>query len=450
MSSLHGRILIVDDEPKMTQAVAAALRRSGCECLTANDGEQALEIFEQHGADVVITDRRMPRMDGLELMGRLLRIRADLPVIVVTAYGDVRSAVNAMRQGAFHYLTKPFDLDELRSLVARALELQQLQTENRRLRRELADRQSGNLVAHSATMARVLDLVDRAADSQATLLIQGESGTGKEMIARRAHFSSPRARKPFVAVNCKAFAGGVLESELFGHEKGAFTGADQRRAGCFERADGGTLFLDEIGEIDIGFQAKLLRVLQESEVQRVGGDTPIAVDVRIIAATNRDLRLGIRDSTFREDLFYRLHVIPVTLPPLRERREDIVPLAESFLQRACRLGGRRLALGAEAEQALLAHPWPGNVRELENAIERGVVLARGEVLGPEELLLDERPVGPRAAEPGTLQETLDQAATERITAALAQHTGRRAEAAAELGIDRTTLFRWMKRLSISD
>ena len=450
MSTLQGRILIVDDEPKMTQAVATALRRSGCECATAEDGEQALELFEQHGADVVITDRRMPRMDGIELMGRLLRLRADLPVIVVTAYGDVRSAVDAMRQGAFHYLTKPFDLDELRSLVARALELQQLQNENRRLRRELADRQTGNLVAQSEAMTKVLDLVDRAASSQATLLIQGESGTGKEMIARRAHFSSPRARQPFIAVNCKAFAGGVLESELFGHEKGAFTGAEQRRAGCFERAHGGTLFLDEIGEIDMGFQAKLLRVLQEGEVQRVGGDTPIPVDVRIVAATNRDLRLGIRDATFREDLFYRLHVIPVTLPPLRERREDIVPLAKSFLQRAGRLSGHQLKLGPEAEQALLTHPWPGNVRELENAIERGVVLARGEVLGPEELLLDEPQLGRDATEPGPLQETLDHAATERITAALVQHGGRRAEAAVELGIDRTTLFRWMKRLSISD
>ena len=441
----QGRVLIVDDEAKMAEAMAKALRRSGYACAVATDGEQALELFREQGADVVISDRRMPRMDGDALLRRLLELQADLPVILVTAFGDVRSAVAAMQQGAFDYLTKPFDLDELRHLVARALELRRLQTENSRLRRELADRRAGGLVAESPAMVKVLELVDRAASSQATVLIQGESGTGKEVIARRVHFASPRASGPFVAINCKAFAPGVLESELFGHEKGAFTGAEGRRLGCFERASGGTLFLDEIGDIDVGFQAKLLRVLQEGEVQRVGGDTPAAVDVRVVAATHQDLRTAIRDGRFREDLFYRLNVIPVRIAPLRERPEDILPLARAFLKR-CARDTPSLTYSADAEAALMNHPWPGNVRELENAVERAVVLARGPEIGVEELLLDEPGESVETPNRGTLQDCLDQAATQRIRRALEHHQGRRSDAAAELGIDRTTLFRWMKRL----
>ncbi|MEM9598968.1 MAG: sigma-54 dependent transcriptional regulator [Acidobacteriota bacterium] len=445
------RILVVDDEPRMAESVAVALRRSGYRCHTCVGGAEALAAFDAHGADVVVTDRRMPGMDGVELMGRLLERSPELPVILVTAFGDVRSAVAAMGQGAFHYLTKPFDHDELRGLVARALELGQLQRENRLLRTELGAAVAGDLIAEDDAMTDVLDRVDRAAPSDATVLIQGESGTGKEGVARRLHARSPRLGRPFVAVNCKAFAPGVLESELFGHEKGAFTGATAPRPGCFERADGGTLFLDEIGETEPDFQAKLLRALQEGEVQRVGGGEPRRVDVRIVAATNRDLRREIAEGRFREDLFYRLAVIPVTLPPLRRRPGDVLPLARHFLGRCAERSGRPLELTDAAEAALLEHPWPGNVRELENAIERASVLARTGPINAEDLLLQEASPDswtPPGEDSGTLQESLDLAAARRIRRALERHGGRRAEAAAALGVDRTTLFRWMKRLGI--
>jgi transcriptional regulator with GAF, ATPase, and Fis domain len=279
-------------------------------------------------------------------------------------------------------------------------------------------------------------------------LIQGESGTGKELVARLLHFWSDRVGNPFVPVNCKAFAEGILESELFGHEKGSFTGAVSARTGCFERAGGGTLFLDEIGEISPEFQAKLLRVLQDGEILRVGGSQPRRVDVRIVAATNRNLREEVSAGRFREDLFFRLNVIPIQLAPLRERREDILPLARHFLERHSREAHRVLTLGAEATKALQGHPWPGNVRELENAIERAVVLARSDEVTLEDLLLEQTPLSAPVSSDGTLQETLDQAASSRIAAALRAANNQRAEAARILGIDRTTLYRMMKRLGL--
>ena len=288
----------------------------------------------------------------------------------------------------------------------------------------------------------------RAAPSDATVLLTGEAGTGKERIARRLHLASLRSEGPFVAVNCRAFAPGVLESELFGHEKGAFTGAESRRDGCVQRADGGTLFLDEIGDVEPEFQAKLLRVLQEGEVQRVGADRPLTVDVRVVAATHRDLRHEVAEDRFREDLYFRLAVIPILLPPLRERRADVLPLARHFLARSDK------SLSSDAERVLEMHGWPGNVRELENAMERAAVLCRGEVIGAEDLWLDEtttRPAPGPASESlaaGTLQETLDAAAADRIRAALDAHDGRRNDAAEELGVDRSTLFRMIKRLEV--
>ena len=302
-------------------------------------------------------------------------------------------------------------------------------------------------------MRAVLAMVDRAAPSEATVLIQGESGTGKELVARRLHVQSRRADSPFVAVNAKAFAAGVLESELFGHEKGAFTGADSVRQGCFERADGGTLFLDEIGEIDLAFQAKLLRVLQEGEVLRVGGHEPTRVNVRCVAATNRDLRAAIAEGRFREDLFYRLEVIPIRLPPLRDRAADIVPLARHFLARL-EADGRARVFSPEAIALLESHPWPGNVRELENAVERAVVLAAGRVIGPDDLLLERHDGRPpsMASDPDTESETLragiDRFTAQRIRDALAAHRGRRGAAAEALGVDRSTLFRLVRRLEI--
>jgi DNA-binding NtrC family response regulator len=431
------RVLVVDDEPRMAESIATALGRRGHECVIANSGEQALARFAEAAADVVVTDLRMPGMDGLALLGKL---PDTVPVIVLTAHGDVPSAVEAMQKGAFHFLTKPFDNDELRSLVQKALELQSLKRENRALRRELGE----ELIAHSKQMKDLCALVDRAAPSKAAVLLLGESGTGKELIARRVHFASDRVSAPFIAVNMKAFSSGVLESELFGHERGAFTGASAARAGCFERASGGTLLLDEIGEIDPDFQAKLLRVLQEGEVLRVGGDRPRKVDVRIVAATNRDLRREVQQGRFREDLFFRLAVIPVQVPALRERPDDVLPLAEHFLDRHARESGRTLSLSDAARRALCAHSWPGNVRELENAIERAVVLAPGDEIGPENLLLP--PSAP--AESESLDDALDRAAAMRIRAALAETGGRRAEAATALGVERTTLYRLMKRLGI--
>ncbi|CAM2065288.1 Sigma-54-dependent Fis family transcriptional regulator [Sulfidibacter corallicola] len=445
------RIMIVDDERTMAHAIARTLERKGYQCRTFFDGHEALAGFDREGADLVITDQRMPTMNGVTLLRHLRERRPELPVIILTAYGDVSRAVEAMKEGAFDYLTKPFDNNELRTLVGRALKLNRLERENDRLRKALTgdDRE---VLAESPAMKQVLALVDRAADSDATVLILGESGTGKEVIARRLHLRSTRLDRPMVAVNCKAFAESLLESELFGHVKGAFTGAQTARTGCFERAHDGTLFLDEIGEISLSFQAKLLRVLQEREVVPVGGDRARKVDVRLIAATNRDLRAEMAADRFREDLYFRLNVIPIQLPPLRDRSEDILPLAERFLDAHAQRTGRAHHLSQSACDRLMAHPWPGNVRELENAVERAAVLAREERIEAEDLLLE------RLVEPGpkkgeveipSLQEALDRAAERCITDALKAADGRKRDAARLLGVDRTTLYRFMKRLDLS-
>jgi len=443
------RILVVDDEERMAAVVAAALGRAGYECETCASGESALAALDARGADAIVTDWKMPGIDGMELLRRVHATRPGLPVVLLTAFGNVPAAVAAMRDGAFDYVTKPFDNDELRACVARALDLSRLERENRYLRQEVTGRYAPeSVVAESARSRELFALVRRVAPSKAAVLIQGESGTGKELIARLVHFWSDRVGGPFVAVNCKAFAERVLESELFGHEKGAFTGAVGARAGCFERAGGGSLFLDEIGDVTPEFQAKLLRVLQEGEVLRVGGTAPRAVDVRVVVATNRVLRDEVAAGRFREDLFFRLNVIPLQLAPLRERRADVLPLARHFLARHAAEAGRRLDLSPAAEQALLVHAWPGNVRELENAIERGVVLARGETIEPEDMLLHETTGVPAAAGGASLQDAMDGAAVARLRAALGAAGGNRAEAARQLGIDRTTLYRLMKRLGI--
>jgi DNA-binding NtrC family response regulator len=446
---MKARILIVDDEERMASVVATALGRAGYECETCTSGAAALAALAEHGADIVVTDWKMPQMDGMELLRQLRAHRPGLPVILLTAHGSVPSAVTAMREGAFDYVTKPFDNDELRAVVARALDMTRLERENRYLRQEVASRYAPeSMVAESARSKELLLLLRRVAPSRSTVLIQGESGTGKELVARLLHYWSERVGQPFVAVNCKAFAEGVLESELFGHEKGAFTGATTARAGCFERATDGTLFLDEIGETSPDFQAKLLRVLQDGEVLRVGATQSRRVDVRLVAATNRVLREEIAAGRFREDLFFRLNVIPISLAPLRDRRDDILPLAHHFLERHAAEAGRRLQLAPEAEQVLLAHAWPGNVRELENAIERAVVLSRTDRVTPEDLLLENDIARLPADGDGTLQDHLDRAATARIRAALDVVHGQRAEAARILGIERTTLYRMMKRLGL--
>lgn len=447
------RLLVLDDEQRMVDILAMVLRREGYEVHPCVRPREALDTLGAEPFDLLITDLKMSDMDGLTILQRAKTIDAELPVILLTAHATVATAVTAIRNGAFDYVEKPFDNDELKVLVQRALDVTRLARENRYLRAELKHRYALDaLVAESPAMHDVLDLARRAARSRSTVLITGESGTGKEMIARTVHYHSDRVGQPFVAVNCKAFAEGVLESELFGHEKGAFTGADRAKPGLFERAGGGTLFLDEIGEVSLDFQGKLLRVLQERKCQRVGGAEERVIDVRVVAATNRDLRAEVTAGRFREDLYFRLAVIPIHLPPLRERQEDVLPLARHFLAKwNAELSRKLLGWTPEVETHLLRHTWPGNVRELENTIERGVVLARGERITLEDLLIEVEPENTskeetaRFTESGDLQSFLDQAAAERIRVVLAEVHGARLEAARRLGVDRTTLYRLMRK-----
>ena len=431
----------------MAEVIATALRSAGHECEVATDGERALKLISERAYDAVVTDWKMPEIDGMELLRRIKRDRPGLPVIFITAYGSISSAVAAMRAGAFDYVTKPFDNDEMRTAVGRALEMAQLKRENTYLSQTATSRYSPDtIVAESPRSRELFDLVRRAAPSHASVLIEGESGTGKELVARMLHYYSERVGGPFVAVNCKAFAAGVLESELFGHEKGAFTGAATAHPGCFERASGCTLFLDEIAEVGTDFQAKLLRVLQESEVLRVGGTAPRRVDVRIVAATNRAIREEIATGRFREDLFFRVNVIPIQTPPLRERREDIISLARQFLAAHAGESNRKLEFSPETEDVLLKYPWPGNVRELENVVERAAVLCRSDRIRPEDLLFDRPIPSNKVPAKGTLQDSIDDVVRTRINAALEASEGNRAEAARALGIDRATLWRLIKRL----
>jgi len=449
---MNPRVLVLDDEPRMAEIVGMVLRRDGFDVETFTNGNEALARHDADPFDLVLTDLRMPAPDGLEVLKRVRAASSDTPVILFTAHATIANAIEALREGAFDYVQKPFDNEALRACVRRALEINRLSRENRYLRAELGQRHAlADIVATSDAMNDVLDLVRRAARSPATVLITGESGTGKELIARAVHFHSDRVSGPFVAVNCKAFAEGLLESELFGHERGAFTGADRTREGLFEAASGGTLFLDEIGEISEAFQAKLLRVLQEREVRRVGDDRARPVDVRVVVATNRDLQTEVAEGRFREDLFFRLAVIPIRIPPLRERREDILPLARHFLLQFQRRSERRFnALGAEAEALLAEHDWPGNVRELENAIERAVVLAVGDALLPSDLLLEQRSGDSDPPADTTLQAHLDAATRAAIHEALSATGGAKSDAAARLAIDRTTLYRLIKKYDLGE
>ena len=452
----QARIAVLDDERRMVEILEMVLRREHYDVETFTDPKQALAALESRPFDLLITDLRMPEPDGLEVLRRARAADPELPVILMTAHATIPTAIAAMREGAFDYVEKPFDNDELRTLVRRAVDVTRLSRENRYLRAELASRYALDaVVAESPALREALDLVRRAARSPSTVLITGESGTGKELIARAVHYHSKRVGRPFVAANCKAFAAGVLESELFGHEKGAFTGADRAKAGLFEAANGGTLFLDEIGEVSLDFQGKLLRALQERKIQRVGSTDERPVDVRIVAATNRDLEADIRDGRFREDLYFRLAVIPIHLPPLRERKEDLLPLARHFLAKWNRELEREIAgWSDEVEAYFLRHAWPGNVRELENTIERGVVLARGERIELDDLLVEtsaggEGDSGPREiGSAGSLQDFLDESAAEKIRSVLEEVGGKRVEAARRLGVERTTLYRLMRKYGI--
>ncbi len=462
---MKARVAVLDDEQRMVEILTMILSRDGHDVRGFLEPQAALDSYDADPFDLLITDLRMPQLDGVEVLKRLRAKDAHLPVILITAHATVATAVAALREGAFDYVQKPFDNDELRVVVNRALDHTRLERENRYLRAEVRSRYSlDGVVAESEAMRAALDLARRAAKSPATVLVSGESGTGKELVARSVHYHSDRVGGPFVAVNCKALAAGVLESELFGHERGAFTGADRSNRGLFETAGGGTLFLDEIGDIDAEFQAKLLRVLQEKTVRRVGGSADIAVDVRVVAATNKDLRVEASAGNFREDLYFRLAVIPITLTPLRERREDVLPLARHFLEKwSAELGRVGMSWAEEVERYLLSHAWPGNVRELENGIERAVVLAREATIELGDIVLDapgdtvnaadgaagrDGCAGGDGKEPKSLREFLDVAARDRIHAALEQAGGTRTEAARALDIDRATLYRLMRKYEI--
>jgi DNA-binding NtrC family response regulator len=385
-SAPRSRVLVVDDEPNMCRSLAIVLSEEGrYEVDTATSGAAALPKLER--VDLVLTDLSMPGMDGLELLRRTKEASPETPVVLMTAYSTVQSAVEAMKGGAFEYLIKPFANEELLSVVESALKLRRLTRENRRLRQQIAEgARFGDLLGKSEAMRRTFHVIERAADTDATVLIRGESGTGKELVARAIHFQGHRKDGPFVALNCAALTEALLESELFGHEKGAFTGAIRTKIGRLEQAQAGTLFLDEIGEMPQQLQTKLLRALQERSFERVGGTETLRVDIRVIAATNRDLEKAVADGSFREDLYYRLNVILVDMPPLRERMEDVPLLTEYFLgSKAEDLGVRGKTLSEAAQQALLEYDYPGNVRELENIIERAIVLADGDTITPQDL-----------------------------------------------------------------
>ncbi len=447
-------LLIVDDEKNTREGLARALR-GPYRVLLADTGARALELLGGETVDLLLSDVRMPGMDGLTLMRRALA-RTPQPVcILLTAYGTIETAVEAMKDGAYDFLTKPVNLDRLDLLLQRALASRDMEKENRRLREQLDARYGlEQIVGTSPAMEEVFDTIRQVAPSRATVLVQGESGTGKELVAHAVHQLSPRAKGPFVAVHCAALAPSLLESELFGHESGAFTGAVEKRLGRFELADGGTLFLDEIGEIPGSVQVKILRVLEEHRFERVGGQATLDVDVRLIAATNRDLEAMVEQGTFRGDLFYRLHVVAINLPPLRERMDDMPLLANRFLREFAAENGKQVeGITADALDVLMGCSWPGNVRELRNVIERMVVMGRGDKLsvrdippGLREAAGAPRPPRGRHGADRSLSE-LERAA---VTQALEACGGNRVQAARRLGISRRTLHRKLNEYGLRE
>ena len=385
----HFHILVVDDEPVQREMIGGFLKKQGFEVIAADSAERALELFRQDAFDLVLTDQKMAEMSGLELLQAVHTINAETPVILITAFGTIEAAVTALKHGAIDYLTKPLNLDELLYRIRQVSDRYRIINENRELREALQDRHRiEGIIGESGAMLEVLSIVRRVAPSEATVLIRGESGTGKELIAKAIHFGSPRARGPLVKVNCAALPEALLESELFGHEKGAFTGALTSRQGRFELANGGTIFLDEIGDLPLHLQAKLLRVLQEREFEKVGSSRPIRVNVRIMAASHRPLEDLIKAGQLREDLYYRLNVVTIFIPPLRERRSDVALLLDHFLRQYAEKNGKTIrGLTPEGRDILLRYDYPGNVRELENIIERAVVLTRDDVIGSGDLPL---------------------------------------------------------------
>ncbi len=448
-------ILIVDDEKNYPPVLGAILEEEGYETLAANSGPEALEVLKNADVDLVLTDMKMPGMDGIELMERIKAVDPDLPVIMMTAHGTVEKAVEAMEKGAFSYILKPFDNDRMILYAKKACALYRIIRENRRLKSDMAHRYGfGNLIGKSKAMRQVFEMIEKVAPTAATVLIEGESGTGKELVAKSIHYGSPRREDPFIAVNCSALAESLLESELFGHERGAFTGAVSMKKGRFELADKGTLFLDEIGELSGNLQVKLLRVLQEKCFERVGGTRPIPVDIRLIVATNKHLKEEVAEGRFREDLFFRLNVIGIAIPPLRERREDIPLLVDHFIKKYAgerKAGAPIEGIEPEVGRLFYDYDWPGNVRELENVIERAMILCPSCVIRDSDLpvefkngahptdFIDAIPLEAR------LEETLDLLERKMIQRALSHCDNVQTNAADLLGIGKSVMSKKIKK-----
>jgi len=448
-------VLIVDDEKNYPPILGAVLEEEGYETLAAHSGQEALEILANSDIDLVLTDMKMPSMDGIELLEKIKTKDQDIPVLLMTAHGTVNKAVEAMQKGAYTYLLKPFDNERLVIYVHKAIATYQVVKENRRLRHEVGTHFSfGNIIGKSKAMQEIYETIQKVAPATASVLIEGESGTGKELVAKSIHFNSPRKKRPFIAVNCSSFAETLLESELFGHEKGAFTGAVAMKKGRFELADGGTLFLDEIGELSPSLQVKLLRVLQEKVLERVGGTRPLPVDFRLIAATNKELKKEVAGGRFRDDLYYRLNVVHIALPPLRQRQEDIRLLTNHFIKKY-RSERKSLipvtGIDQEGERLFFEYTWPGNVRELENVIERAMILCPGQVIGTSDLPshLKQTASSPLPfsgiPENATLPETLKMVEIEMIKRALMHSNNVQAHAAQLLGIGKSGLNQKIKK-----
>ncbi|WP_300730667.1 sigma-54 dependent transcriptional regulator [Pseudomonas sp.] len=452
-------LLVVDDEPKLCDLLSSALSQNDVHVFTAGNGLQALAILEQEDIDLVISDWRMPGMDGPQLLAEVKVRYPHLPVIVMTAYSTVKNAVQSMRNGAYDYIAKPFDIDELDITVSKALQFRDILRDNARLRAELDEHQHiDSLIGDSPSFRRVLQAIDSVRDSNATILLTGESGTGKEMVARAIHKHGSRADKPFVAVNCAAIPEGLLESEMFGHRKGAFTGAVADRVGRFLQADKGTLFLDEVGDMPLALQAKILRALQERVIEPVGDPRERKVDVRVIAATNKNLLEAVANKEFREDLYYRLNVFPIPLPALRERVEDIAPLARHFAHILGATAGKRITgFSPGALQAMANYHWPGNIRELQNCVERATIVATSNTLQDSDLppyLFSTQPsqtsamLSPGPSVPPDLEAALAEVEKTWILAALQQAQGVQAAAAQLIGISERSFWYRLKKLDI--
>jgi len=450
------RLLIVEDEPLLRITMGDALRKEGWAVDVAEDGAKGAALFEQHMHDLVLSDLVMPRLGGMELLKRIKALQPETTVIIITAHGTVDRAVEAMREGAADFIAKPFSMAQLIVRLNNVCSARLLKEQNVRLQEQLEQRHSySNIIGKSKPMQEVFDLIRLVSDSDASVLVHGESGTGKEMVASAIHFNSRRRAKPYVRVSCASLPESLIESELFGYEKGAFTGASERRIGRFEAASGGTLFLDEIGELPISFQVKLLRVLQERQIERLGSNRPVDVDVRIVSASLRPLEEEIRAGTFREDLYFRVNTVSIHLPPLRDRKEDIPLLVQSFLQEFADERQREIdGFTDEVMELFESHSWPGNVRELRNVVERAVLFCRGSHITVEDLPAalrgDEGGIGqskPSRVRP--LSQAVEEAETAAIQAALSATKGRRADAAELLGISRKTLWEKIKSHDIT-